>query len=687
MKNYLTILFAIGAFNLFAQHDTLSVSTIYVDPSLFDDSELLVGWEEGYCPVAVSMDEQDTTFAPCYLVTYRDHYTTSIELCPDNINEVGGLGLFEGDPRLLDQSLFDDMEAFGYDIIGDDNFTINYQNLTTGEKVGNGKFCIEAELYEGTNNTWFQTFQILKGPITKPGGGKDYHTAETIGVLKNGMILEHTPPSSDSQAAMFGGIIPIDYCGWHPEPAGFGHFHAIPYGIDVALEANGVASDYFCADLDQGSGSAFVGFTFEGLPIYGPKDTDGTIPSDLDACNGHEGTTVEFPGGVYHYHASATDIINNPPCYTYYVPLEDTRFTYGEWTASAPPTPGDISGVGSVCPTQTNIAYSIDAVATATSYNWMLPTGATITSGAGTTSILVDFGSTAAGQVCVNAENSTGTSADQCLSISATTCDTAPDTPGTISGLTEVCPDDAGIVYSIDAVVRAFSYNWTVPSGATITAGTSTTSITVTFGSEVGDICVTAENGIGTSSSQCLTIASSSSCGSTPDTPGIISGLDEICADQTGVQYSIGAVAGATTYNWSVPQGATITAGQGSTDITVTFGVVAGMVCVNAGNSSGVSENSCLTTALCQITGVNDEVQNARNLQVFPNPSLNNEFKLIGNYDMFTIFDINGRTVVESLKPNVGVETTVKLPDLSRGTYFIKAQKGNEILFERIILK
>ena len=687
MKYYFPLLLLLISFQLTAQHDTLSVNAVYVDPSLFDDSELLVGWEDTYCAIAVSMDEQDTTFAPCYVVTYRDHYKTSIKLCPDNLDEVGGLGLFNGDPRLLDASLFADMEADGSDIIGDDDYTINYNNLTTGEKVGNGKYCIEAELYEGTNNTWYQTFQILKGPVNKPGMARDYHTAETIGILKNGMILEHTPPSSESTAAMMGGIIPIDYCGWHPEPAGFGHFHTIPYGINVALEANGLASDYYCVDLDQGSGSAFAGFTMEGLPIYGPKDSDGTIPTDLDDCYGHEGNTVEFPNGVYHYHASATDIINNPPCYTYYLPLEDTRFTYGEWTASAPETPGEIGGLGSVCADQTGVSYSIDAIASATSYNWTVPAGATITDGEGTISIIVDFGSTVTGEVCVNAQNSTGSSADKCLTITTASCNEAPDTPGVIDGIAEVCSDDTGIVYTIDAVATATSYNWTVPTGASLTAGAGTTSITVTFGSEVGDICVNAENSNGTSSNQCLTVASSSSCGSLPDTPETISGLDEICADQTGVEYSISAVAGATTYNWTVPIGAVVTNGQGSTDIKVTFGVVAGMVCVNAENSNGISANNCLSTALCQVTGINNDVRNARNLKVFPNPSQTGEFTIVGDYDMFSIFDINGKTVVESLKSNVGNETRIKLTKLDKGTYFIKAHKGNEVLFERILLK
>lgn len=336
-------------FTLFIGSTVYSQQIVYpsdtlVDPSFFNTSELLVDWELGLCPVEVATmgpNAGDTTWAPCYTVTYRDHYETSIDLCPDNLDEVGGVGLFNGDPRLLDQSLFDDMELDGSNIISNqDNYSINFKNLTSGEETGGGgmnvKYCIEADLFEGTNNAWYQQFQILLGPIERTGPSAStpytYHTAETIGVLKNGMILEHTPPSSESTAALQGGIIPVDRCGWHPEPAGFGHFHAIPYGINIPLTAGGISNDYHCTDFGIGNGSTLAGFTFEGIPMYGPYDQGETsAPTDLDECNGHIGVTPQFPEGVYHYHASATEIINNPPCRDYYAPLEETRFIYGEW--------------------------------------------------------------------------------------------------------------------------------------------------------------------------------------------------------------------------------------------------------------------------------------------------------------------------------------------------------------------
>lgn len=59
-----------------------------------------------------------------------------------------------------------------------------------------------------------------------------------------------------------------------------------------------------------------------------------------------------------------------------------------------------------------------------------------------------------------------------------------------VSGPTILCQGQAGVVYSITPVSGA-TYNWTVPTGATIVSGQGTASITVNFGSSGGQVCVT----------------------------------------------------------------------------------------------------------------------------------------------------------------------------------------------------
>ncbi len=69
--------------------------------------------------------------------------------------------------------------------------------------------------------------------------------------------------------------------------------------------------------------------------------------------------------------------------------------------------------------------------------------------------------------------------------------------PGAISGSPVVIENEPNKTYSIDAVPNATSYEWTVPSEATITAGQGTTTVTVDFGTETGNVSVRAINGCG----------------------------------------------------------------------------------------------------------------------------------------------------------------------------------------------
>jgi hypothetical protein len=76
----------------------------------------------------------------------------------------------------------------------------------------------------------------------------------------------------------------------------------------------------------------------------------------------------------------------------------------------------------------------------------------------------------------------------------------------------------------------------------------------------------------------------------TPAQPGNITGPAAPCANSTSQTYSITSVTGATQYNWTVPAGWIITAGQGSTQITVTAG--------NSGQNGTISvtaQNTCGT--------------------------------------------------------------------------------------------
>src|SRR5512140_1858134 len=113
---------------------------------------------------------------------------------------------------------------------------------------------------------------------------------------------------------------------------------------------------------------------------------------------------------------------------------------------------------------------------------------------------------------------------------------------GSITGPSTVCANETGVAYSIASVAGATTYTWTVPAGATITAGQGTTSITVSFGATSGTVAVTPSNGCfsGTGSSLSVTVTP------TVAAAGSITGPSTVCANVTGVAYSIASVAGAT---------------------------------------------------------------------------------------------------------------------------------------------
>jgi uncharacterized membrane protein len=269
--------------------------------------------------------------------------------------------------------------------------------------------------------------------------------------------------------------------------------------------------------------------------------------------------------------------------------------TISTTTRTKPVTPGQITGEDTVCVNSAGNVYSVASVAQADDYIWSLPAGASITAGDNTDTITVTFGNTA-GAIEVAADNTCGTSSPSSMNVFII------DTPAqadTIKGPNEACKNATGIIYNIDPILDAASYNWTVPSGATITAGQGTVSITVNFGASGGSVSVSVANKCGTSAilSKDITLENP------PGDAGLMSGPTSGCQGNTGQTYSTSAVADATTYTWTVPTGSTITSGQGTISIEVTFGGTSGEVTVTPSNSCGDGASSTYAVTLSAVPG------------------------------------------------------------------------------------
>ena len=156
-----------------------------------------------------------------------------------------------------------------------------------------------------------------------------------------------------------------------------------------------------------------------------------------------------------------------------------------------------------------------------------------------------------------------------------------------ISGPSVIC----GITHPVYAAssTGATSYTWTTPSNLptsnmVINSGQGTSSITtsVTGSNLSGNVMCTANNSCGT------TAAASYMVTKKPQTPTSITGPTDVCGI-TSATYSIPATFGATSYTWTIPAGMTLTAGAGTTSVTVTIAstFTLGAVKVMAVNACG----------------------------------------------------------------------------------------------------
>ncbi|MEP7265279.1 MAG: T9SS type A sorting domain-containing protein, partial [Bacteroidota bacterium] len=168
---------------------------------------------------------------------------------------------------------------------------------------------------------------------------------------------------------------------------------------------------------------------------------------------------------------------------------------------SLPGQPAAIAGLTSPLCNVTNVAFSIAPVSGATGYNWIVPAGATITSGVNTTSITVDFGPAfVSGNVSVNATNACGAGPQRHLAVKA-----KPNTPASINGPLSVCVNDAGVAYSVVAETGV-TYAWVVPTGASVVSGQGTASVLVNFGAASGNVKVTPSNVCGSAAAKLIAV-------------------------------------------------------------------------------------------------------------------------------------------------------------------------------------
>lgn len=269
-----------------------------IDPTLFDSAGLVSEPQIVDCTLQDGSEDQCVEFVTKYL---PDDLVIG-PFCPENIYEdEGGIWEWDGEnPGVyrLNEAFFTMLSDQGYEFYDTDG------NVYIGDPAGGIQAGVNNCLEATADETVEMTVRIPLRPVLA-------ESPTSLGtVAQVGLGIDAVPIFADAPSVLqTGHLPPLDVCGGHIDPGGWYHWHATASDIHSSFEHEGVDAE---CHLEQ-SGDALFGYAFDGYPIYGSIDMDGTMPTNLDECSGHTAPTAEYPSGVYHYHAGL-EFPNLPTC-------------------------------------------------------------------------------------------------------------------------------------------------------------------------------------------------------------------------------------------------------------------------------------------------------------------------------------------------------------------------------------
>ncbi len=388
----------------------------------------------------------------------------------------------------------------------------------------------------------------------------------------------------------------------------------------------------------------------------------------------------------------------------------------------APVNTGAITGLTDVCNEMigstnsvgTPVTYTIRKVVDATSYNWTVPAGASITThpgGAGVNDTIITVLFTAAfpvtgGFVTVKAVNPCFNGTTMSLNVKAI----IPATPASITGPGDACIsiiNETEATYTIRKVNLASAYNWSVINNTPAGAG----GININShpgGNGVNDTIVKLKFNVGFTTGY-LKVKSVRNCGVSLDrtmgivsrkllTPSYISGDSTPCYN-TIQTYIAAVVANATGYNWTVPVNAQILSGQGMEVLTVKY---PDSLFFRNGNISAIATSVCgnspakyLPITKC-IGGAKMPVVTLQNIEkglsIYPNPA-NGNFSLIFNCRdktsdvLVNITNEYGQVVYSRIFENSSGKINVISNQIESGVYIVNCRIGLENFIRKLVYR
>ena len=279
-------------------------------------------------------------------------------------------------------------------------------------------------------------------------------------------------------------------------------------------------------------------------------------------------------------------------------------------------TVGTITAPSNYCNVDT-IGLSAAAVTNATSYSWSVTAGTAVPVGSTTgTSVSIDMNGSNTATVQLTATDACGGTNSNTINLSSDQTFTGGVVA--IVGDNSMCQSSSSN-YTI-SIPGAVSYSWNTTGAATFSGTGSSVSVSMNTASTT-DITVDARDACGNSYTPAVatfTVVNPT----VPTLAGAITGKANACENESGVTYTVAAVANTDHYVWATTTG-TIVSGQGTNTIAIDFGTTDATVTVTPENScnastAGAPTNQAVTVYLPtpSISGLNAsyDVTEARSL-------------------------------------------------------------------------
>lgn len=334
--------------------------------------------------------------------------------------------------------------------------------------------------------------------------------------------------------------------------------------------------------------SGTTGVVYTTNPVAGASSYVWTLPSGTVITSGANTRTITVTTGATSGNVSVKP--SNSTC-------SGTTASLAV-TSGVPKGTAVITGNATACQNTAGFVYSVSGVTSATTYNWAVPPGAAITSGAGTNSITVTMGATA-GNVSVVPGNTCGNATGVTVATKAVALSVTPPAATIAYPYASYCRNTSTVQIPSITGNAGGTFSST-PAGLSIDAVTGAINPSISTSNRTYTISYTL------TTTGCPNVTSTDVVAvslNLLNAPGPISGLTTVCQNSTGT-YSIPAVTSAISYDWTIPSGAVIAGGSGTRTIITTIGTASGTFSVTPSGTTctGNTATLAVTTGPCAKT-------------------------------------------------------------------------------------